>query len=221
MEKMDLRNKGIEVLDKKHGYLVKKFFEENGIKDVLTWEISANKKEGSRNHIYFINDDYKVRRGNLQTILENKIELIELPNVKAIEDFDFSIDPNNLPFLSNELENDYIETAMFFDEVIEESITQITETLLVKGKEYRRNGNPFHNFEVGARKENKTREEVLHGFALKHEISISDMRNDLSKGIMPKVEQVNEKFNDLIIYLLIEKASILDKLQLKNTENEN
>jgi hypothetical protein len=47
------------------------------------------------------------------------------------------------------------------------------------------------------------------------------MRNDLSKGIMPKVEQVNEKFNDLIIYLLIEKASILDKLQLKNTENEN
>jgi hypothetical protein len=221
-EKIDLRNKGIEVLDRKHGCLVKKFFEENGITDVLSWEISGNKREGSRNHYYFINEDYKVRRGSLQNILENKIELIELPDCETSqEDINFNYDPTEVFFIPNINKIDYTETAQLFDKTIEETISQLQETLLVKGKEYRRNGNPFHNFEEGARKENKTREEVLHGFALKHEISISDMRNDLSKGIMPKVEQVNEKFNDLIIYLLIEKASILDKLQLKQTENAN
>ena len=215
---IDLRNKGIEVLDKKHGKLVKDFFVKNGV-NVVSYQFKYTKKDQSDARYYYVNNNFEVNNTSLNGILCSGIELIELPEIKNSEDFDFLINPNNLPFLSNELENDYIETAMFFDEVIEESITQITETLLVKGKEYRRNGNPFHNFEAGARKENKTREEVLHGFALKHEISIGDIRNDLSKGILPKAEQVNEKFNDLIIYLLIEKASILERI--KTNENAN
>ena len=218
MNKIDLKHKAIEVLDYKHGQSVKNLFVENGV-DVRDYKFHNTKREGAINRYYYVDKNYKVEVGTLNYILDKAMEIIELPEIKNSEDFDFSIDPNNLPFLSNELENDYTETAMFFDEVIEESIKQITETLLVKGKEYRRNGNPFHNFEEGARKENKTREEVLHGFALKHEISIGDIRNDLSKGILPKAEQVNEKFNDLIIYLLIEKASILERL--KTNENAN
>ena len=219
-KKIDLRNKAIEVLDYEHGQLVKKFFKENGV-NISNFTFTNSKFLKNNCRFYFVDQNNNAKTCYLEDLIQFRLELIELPEVKKQEDFNFSINPENLPFISTELDKDYTETAYFFDKVIDSTLNQITNTLLVKGKEYRRNGNPFHNFEEGARKENKTREEVLHGFALKHEISISDMRNDLSKGIMPKVEQVNEKFNDLIIYLLIEKASILDKLQLKNTENEN
>lgn len=99
-----------------------------------------------------------------------------------------------------------------FDVVVDQTCKAIVKTLLVKGKEYRRNGDPYHNFEQGAIRTGKTREEVLNGFALKHEISIQDMRNDLIQGRLPKIETVEEKFNDLLIYLIIEKASILDRI---------
>lgn len=106
-------------------------------------------------------------------------------------------------------------TEKEFDEVINTTIENIYETLVVKGKEYRRNNNPFHNFDEGARKKGIIREKVLDGFLLKHEISIDDMTNDLSKGILPKEETVHEKFNDNIIYLLLKKASIIDKIYNK------
>jgi hypothetical protein len=220
-KKIDLRNKAIEVLDYEHGQLVKKFFKENGV-NVSKFKFTNTKSLKNNRRFYFVDENNDVNTCYLDDLIQFRLELIELPNYKNTEEeVDFNYDPNDFSFLPIINNKDYSVTAKLFDKTIEETISQLQETLLVKGKEYRRNGNPFHNFEEGARKENKTREEVLHGFALKHEISISDMRNDLSKGIMPKVEQVNEKFNDLIIYLLIEKASILDKLQLKNTENEN
>jgi hypothetical protein len=106
-------------------------------------------------------------------------------------------------------------TEKQFDEEIEKTLEIIKETLIVKGKEYRRNNNPFHNFERGSNRTGLIREKVLDGMLLKHEISIDDMTNDLEKGILPKEETVNEKFNDNIIYLLLKKASILDKIYNK------
>jgi hypothetical protein len=38
------------------------------------------------------------------------------------------------------------------------------------------------------------------------------MTNDLEKGILPTEKAVIEKFNDNIIYLLIKKAMILERL---------
>ena len=66
-----------------------------------------------------------------------------------------------------------------FNELVEETLNEIRETLIVKGKEYRRNNNPFHNFDVGAQRSGLIREKVLDGFLLKHEISIADITNDL------------------------------------------
>jgi hypothetical protein len=39
------------------------------------------------------------------------------------------------------------------------------------------------------------------------------MIQDLDQGILPNKEKVNEKFNDNIIYLLIQKAMILHRLE--------
>jgi len=108
-----------------------------------------------------------------------------------------------LPDNSNELEE-------LFDSVVDQTLNSTRETLVVKGKEYRRDNNPFHNFDVGARKKNISREKVLDGFLLKHEISIEDLTNDLDKGILPTESAVNEKFGDAIVYLIIKKAMFID-----------
>ena len=97
-----------------------------------------------------------------------------------------------------------------FEYIISETLIQIKELLLIKGKEYRRNNNPYHNFDEGAVIEQKTREEVLQGFLLKHLISVKDMRNDLKHGIFPTEEKVNEKYNDILIYFMIEKAMMIE-----------
>ena len=100
-----------------------------------------------------------------------------------------------------------------FDEVVEEVCEQIKQTLLFKAKEYRRQNNPFHNFDVGSQRSGLIREKVLDGFLLKHEISIADMTNDLVDGELPTKELLDEKFGDNIIYLIIKKASIIDKIE--------
>lgn len=100
-----------------------------------------------------------------------------------------------------------------FEQIVDETLNQIKEVLITKGVEYRRNNNPFHNFEEGSKRSGLIREKVLDGMLLKHEISIADMTNDLEQGKLPKIETVEEKFGDNLIYLIIKKASIIDRIE--------
>lgn len=106
-----------------------------------------------------------------------------------------------------------LESECEFENIVEQTLNHVRETLIVKGKEYRRNNNPFHNFEVGARKKNITREKALDGMLLKHEVSIEDITNDLDLGILPTESAVNEKFGDALIYLIIKKAMLIDRIK--------
>lgn len=99
-----------------------------------------------------------------------------------------------------------------FDWLVEDTLNNIKETIIIKGKEYRRNNNIFHNFDVGSQRTGLIRERIIDGFLLKHEISISDMVDDLEKGILPSKEAIEEKFNDNLIYLILKKASIIDRI---------
>jgi hypothetical protein len=105
------------------------------------------------------------------------------------------------------------EKTNLFDSIIKKTLDDISSLLIVKGREYRRNNDPFHNFNEGSKITGEIPEKVLKGFLLKHEISINDMIQDLDQGILPTKEKVNEKFNDNIIYLLIQKAMILHRLE--------
>ena len=111
-------------------------------------------------------------------------------------------------------------TEQQFDKTVTDTLEHIKNLLIVKGVEYRREKNVFHNFEEGAKRTGLIREKVLDGMLLKHEISIADMTNDLEKGILPKVNTVNEKFDDNIIYLLLKKASIVDRIDNKSNINQ-
>ena len=106
-----------------------------------------------------------------------------------------------------------------FDQVVDIFLNSVRETLLVKGREYRRNNNVFHNFDEGSKRNGLIREKVLDGFLLKHEISIADITNDLEKGILPKIETVNEKFGDNLIYLILKKASIIDRIESQDVNS--
>jgi hypothetical protein len=103
-------------------------------------------------------------------------------------------------------------TEKHFDAIVLSTIDTLKELLITKGREYRRNDNPLHNFEAAARKKGITREQALDGFLLKHEVSIDDIVDDMSKGTFPSREAVEEKMNDILVYNLIKKASILDRL---------
>lgn len=104
-------------------------------------------------------------------------------------------------------------TEKNFKYQIEKTLDKLRETLTIKSMEYVRNNDIFHNFHEGSKRTGLIREKILDGFLLKHEISIADITNDLEKGILPSKEIVEEKFNDNLIYLLIKKMSILDKIE--------
>lgn len=103
-----------------------------------------------------------------------------------------------------------------FEKVVDDTLSRLRELLLIKGKEYRRNNNPFHNFEEGAKIKGISREKILDGMLLKHEISIADMTNDLDKDVLPSLNAVNEKFDDDIIYKILKKGMFIDRIHNNN-----
>lgn len=111
-------------------------------------------------------------------------------------------------------------TEKKFEWVIEKTLENIKNTLIIKGKEYRRFENPFHNFEEAAKVLNSNREDALWGFAMKHYVSIQDIKTDLrTEGKLPSKAKIEEKYNDLLIYLMIEKASLIDRIDEKETSS--
>ena len=93
-----------------------------------------------------------------------------------------------------------------------ETIERLKTLLLIKGKEYRRNNDPYHNFNEGAKLMNVRPMTVLNFFRLKHVISIADLQKDFEDKKHVSVHQINEKYDDILVYTLIELAYI---------ENEN
>ena len=93
-----------------------------------------------------------------------------------------------------------------------ETIERLKTLLLIKGKEYRRNNDPYHNFNEGAKLMNVHPMTVLNFFRLKHVISIADLQKDFGQGKEVSKAQINEKYDDILVYTLIELAY---------TENEN
>jgi hypothetical protein len=111
------------------------------------------------------------------------------------------------------LKPDVEESGQAFDTIVEETLDQIRTTLLTKGKEYRRNNDVFHNFNEGAKRTGRLPENVLQGFLLKHEISVDDMINDIRLGNMPRAAVIEEKMNDILIYNILLKAMLLNRVE--------
>jgi hypothetical protein len=103
-----------------------------------------------------------------------------------------------------------------FDAIVHDRTVMIKRTLVEKGKEYRRNNDPLHNFRVAAKVQNTTEEKALWGFAAKHYVSFLDILNDIEQGKLPTEGVVDEKIGDLINYLILCEASIKEKINNNN-----
>lgn len=100
-----------------------------------------------------------------------------------------------------------------FDEIINNRLDEIKNTLSIKAKEYIRNNDVLHNFNVAARINNITREKALLGFMTKHYVSLLDIINDIDNNKLPSEIMLNEKIGDILIYLCLLEVSIKDKIR--------
>lgn len=99
-----------------------------------------------------------------------------------------------------------------FDKYFDQIFERTKEVLKIKAKEYIRNNDCMHNFNMSAIKTNSIRERAIQSFRLKHEISIDDIINDMENGIEPNKEIISEKFGDRLNYNILEEISILHRL---------
>lgn len=115
-------------------------------------------------------------------------------------------------------------TGKEFEEIVEKRLQKTQQLLVIKGREYRRNGNPLHNFETGADITGQSPARVLDGFLLKHIISYRDILNDIDKGNYPSKELLEEKLGDIITYFVLQEAqlkSMINNLQTSKSTNND
>lgn len=105
-------------------------------------------------------------------------------------------------------------TTEKFEEILNSRIEKIKETLLVKAKEYARNDDMLHNFRKSARRLNTNMADVLwRGFCEKHLVSLDDIILDLSNGIFPSKDKIDEKLGDVIVYSLLLEAVFIEMIE--------
>jgi hypothetical protein len=151
-----------------------------------------------------LSEDYFFKHFILSSDLENKGEIEDSCNI--IKEVDFTLSDKEKLNFQSDLELD-------FDMEVQSTLQKIQQLLLVKGVEYRRNLDPFHNFNVGSQISGEIPEKVLQGFLLKHLVSYQDMLNDIEQGKLPKIELVEEKMNDILTYYIIQKAQIINRIK--------
>jgi hypothetical protein len=106
------------------------------------------------------------------------------------------------------------------DKYISDMLHNISETLLKKAREYVRNEDRMHNFNVASLLTSKTREECLDGMRLKHVVSSKDIIHDINyEQKLPSLELLNEKYTDILNYYLLEYMSLRNKIDNLNTIN--
>jgi hypothetical protein len=117
--------------------------------------------------------------------------------------------------MDKEINNIHKVSEQFFTNVLEERLVQTKNILGVKAKEYVRNGDRLHNFNVASITNKETREKALWGMATKHLVSIMDIVEDTKSGKLPKEETVDEKIGDMINYLVLLEVSLKQNIRLE------
>ena len=101
-----------------------------------------------------------------------------------------------------------------FNKVVERRIELIKSSLTSKQKEYSKDNDKLHHFNIGSKITSKPREQVLWGMALKHLISVIDIIDNINE--LPSESLLEEKVGDMINYLILLEASVKDKITKEN-----
>ena len=95
-----------------------------------------------------------------------------------------------------------------FEQIVEDRIQKIRNTLSKKAGEYATGGNRFHNFDVAGRIADSSSEQALFGMMLKHIVSVMDI---VESGDTTEA-QLDEKIGDTINYLILLEGIMLRKI---------
>jgi hypothetical protein len=112
--------------------------------------------------------------------------------------------------------------AQEFEDIILNNRLFLTEkTLGQKASEYAR-GDRLSNFKKAAQLMNCTPERALFGFVTKHIVALSDFISDLEKGNNQNPERWDEKIGDIICYMVLLEALMIERQQecSKNVEKK-
>jgi hypothetical protein len=101
-------------------------------------------------------------------------------------------------------------------QVIQQTMSTISDLLTVKGVEYIRNDDPVHNFNVGSKISGEHPAKILDGFLMKHYVSYRDLLNDLCDGRPVPKSIIEEKFNDILVYFLLQKSIFTASIEPEN-----
>jgi len=108
-------------------------------------------------------------------------------------------------------------TVEKFNEIINTRIESINKSLITKGKEYARGDDRLWNFKRGASISRKTLPRTVEGYLTKHIASFYDIIDDFDKGIHPSRELINEKFGDIINYMILMEAVLIEESSEEET----
>ena len=105
-------------------------------------------------------------------------------------------------------------TDIEFKDYLGKTFEELESLLQSKGDEYTlTDSNILHNFDKASVIQNQPREQIILNFSMKHFVSILDMVENIVTDV-PSDSLITEKFNDMIAYLIIMKASLLQKNSL-------
>lgn len=100
-----------------------------------------------------------------------------------------------------------------FNCILDYRINQMRETLQKKADEYSSDEDRLHNFKLAGKVKSETPQKAAWGMATKHLVSIIDMIEEFEQkpNYIPPRELVNEKFGDMINYLVLIEALIEER----------
>ena len=103
-----------------------------------------------------------------------------------------------------------------FDKVVEETIENIRQLLIVKGGEYAGSSDRLANFKRGAELTGATPLQVLFVYLSKHYDAVATfVRDDAAHTLRPRSEPIDGRLDDIINYCMLAKALIRDEAKQK------
>ena len=103
-------------------------------------------------------------------------------------------------------------TVKDFEKLTKLRFDHCMKVLNSKNKEYSRGEDKLHNFKVAGRMGNVTPEFALIGMFMKHLVSIFDIVNDLRDEKLPTKELIDEKFTDVVNYMVLLEGLIMERM---------
>lgn len=99
-----------------------------------------------------------------------------------------------------------------FDKLLERRIQLMRKVLASKSREYSRNEDKLHNFKRAGQINNEIPEKALIGMWTKHLVNVLDIIDDIERGKLPNRELLDEKICDLMNYIPLLEALIMERL---------